>query len=305
MKKSILLLMALAGAMVWTGCQRIEEEQIEAKPEEKANTYTVIIRAERNDRPATKGLDIVGDEATTTQLKSIWKDGEEVKVYLDNSCIGTLTATPDGLDAHKATLSGDITTTGIVANTTTLTLLTPRESWDYTGQAGMLLLSDDASNSIEKKYHYTMAADVLVTDVVGNSITTENATFTNQQSIYRLSFLYTVGSTPVNAKSLIISGAGHELVQSQVPGGATTKGDIDVTLGTATTDPFFVAIRNGDLTEEVFTFTVIDNNGVTFRGTRTIPAAAKGNGGFISAKNITLNQRLDLVLSATEVDSVL
>ena len=312
MKKNIILMAALLGAMAWTGCQKAEEEQIKETPEvveQGATTYTVTILAERNDRPETKGLEIGdGTEATTTQLKSVWKTGEEVKVYLEGTCIGTLTATPDGTDAHLATLSGTVTATGITPNTTTLTLLTPRESWDYTGQVGKLLLSDDATDSIEKKFHYTMATGVRVTNVDGSNITTETATFSNQQSIYRLSFRYDdgVNKTAITTKSVIISGANGELVQSQIMGGATTKGPISVTLGTASADPFFVALRNGDETnEEVLTFTVVDGTGVTYRGTKTIPAGYKPNGTFVSVKNASLTERLDMALSATEVDTVL
>jgi hypothetical protein len=292
MKKTILLIAALLGAMVWSGCMKEELTPQEEAPQ--GTTWTVTVRAEKADGPQTKGLEI-GDEFDDTLLKSIWKAGEEVKVYLDGACIGTLTATPDGLDAHKATLSGDITTTGITPNVTTLTLLTPRDTWDYTGQAGTLL---DVAGSIEKTYHYTMASPVLVTGVSGNNITTEDASFLNQQSIYRLSFKYS--SDVINAKSVTISGAAGELVQSQnVTGTTVTKGDISVTLGSATSDPFFVALRNGNAAAEVFTFRVVDNTGVTYRGTKTIPAAAKGNGQFVSMKNTTLPQRLDLVLSST------
>ena len=307
------LIIALAGVMAWTGCQRMEEELVEEKPEvvkEEVTSYTLTIRAEKipgqagNDGASTKGLAIGdGTEATTTVLKSIWTANEPVKVYLEGNCIGTLTATPNNENAHLATLSGEITTTNITEGVTTLTLLTPRESWDYTGQVGTLL---ETAGSIEKKYHYTMASDVLVTGVEGNTITTANATFTNQQSIYRLSFRYSVGATAITTKSVTISGASGELVQSQVLGGATTKGPISVTLGTASADPFFVALRNGDETnEEVFTFTVVDENGVTYRGSKTIPAQYKPNGTFVSAKNASLDQRLDLPLSATTVDTVL
>ena len=311
MKKIILLLTALAGALTWTGCQKIENELSPKEEAPQGKTWTITVRAEKTDGPQTKGLEI-GDEVDGTLLKSVWKTGEEVKVYLGTDCIGTLTATPDGSDAHLATLSGSVTTTAsIEENTTTLTLLTPRETWDYTGQIGKLLLSDDATDSIEKKFHYTMATDVLVTGATDNggnnwTITTEDASFTNQQSIYRFSFRYTTGSVAINAKSLTISGAGGELVQSQVLGGATNKGDISVTLGSATTNPFFVALRNGNVADEVFTFKVVDGTGVTYRGTKTIPAAAKGNGTFVSMKNTSLPERLDLVLSSTtEVDTVL
>ena len=310
MKKNILLIAALAGAMTW-GCS-MELEPIEVMQEEpsqeEATTYAITIVAERNDGPQTKGLDIEGAEASTTVLKSIWKDDEPVKVYLGTSCIGTLTATPDGTDAHRATLAGTVTTTGITPNTTTLTLLTPRESWDYTGQVGKLLLSDDAENSIEKKYHYTAATDVLVTAVDGSNITTEEAHFANQQSIYRLSFRYDNGATKtaINTKSVTISSALGHLVQSQAVGGVATEGPISATLATATDQPFFVALRNGDETNaEALTFTVVDNTGVTYRGTKGIPAEYKPNGTFVSVKNCSLDQRMDLALSNDTVDTVL
>ena len=298
--------------MAFSACQKAEEEFEVEKPgvveQQDATTYTITIQAERKDGVQTKGLDIEGDEATTTVLKSVWKSGEPVKVYLGTDCIGTLTATPDGENAHKATLSGTVTTSGITPNTTTLTLLTPREDWDYTGQVGKLLLTDDAENSIEKKYHYTKAADVLVTAVSGSNITTENAHFTNQQSIYRLSFRYDDGATKtvITTKSVTISAANGHLVQSEVLGGAATEGPVSVMLGTATADPFFVALRNGDETNaENLTFTVVDNTGVTYRGSKNIPAQYKPNGTFLSVKNCSLDQRMYLALSSTEVDSVL
>ena len=310
MKKNILLIAALLGAMAFTACQKAEEELIVEKPEvaeqeNGAETYSLTIIAERNDGAQTKGLDIEGDEASTTVLKSIWKDDEPVKVYLGTDCIGTLTATPDGTDAHKATLAGTVTTTNVVANTTHLTLLTPREAWDYTGQVGTLL---DAANSIEKKYHYTAATNVLVTAVNGSAITTENAHFANQQSIYRLSFRYDNGATKtaITTKSVTISAANGHLVQSQAVDGAATEGPISATLAAASTDPFFVALRNGDETNaEALTFTVVDNTGVTYRGTKEIPAQYKPNGTFLSVKNCSLDQRMDLALSATEVNTVL
>ena len=309
MRKSIITIAALACALIWTGCQRIEEELIQEKPEEPVEeelSYTITVQAVKADGEQTKGLAIGdGDEASTTELKSIWKNGEEVKVYLGTDCIGTLTATPDGTDAHKATLSGTVTTTNIEAGTTTLNLLTPRESWDYSGQTGVLLAS---AGSIEKKYHYTLASSVLVKAVEGSVITTESATFANQQSIYRLSFRYNDGvtKTPLTTKSVTISSANGQLVQRQVMGGATTTGDISVTLGTASADPFFVALRNGDETNaEVLTFTVVDNDGVTYRGTKTIPAGYKPNGTFVSVKNATLTERLQLSQSVTEVTTAL
>lgn len=153
-----------------------------------------------------------------------------------------------------------------------------------------------------------MATDVLVTGVSDFEVTTENARFTNQQSIFRLSFRYNdgVSKTPITTKFVTISSANGHLVQSQTVGGVATEGPISVTLGTTTTDPFFVSLRNGDETNaEVLTFTVVDDNGITYRGTKTIPAEYKPNGTFVSVKNASLTERLALTLSSTEVTTAL
>lgn len=304
--------MALPAAMAFFGCQKVEEALVEEKKPvvvtEREGRLTV--QAVKGEAPGTKGLAIEGDESTTTVLQSIWKADEPVKVFLGTSCIGTLTAVPDPEDAHKATLSGTVTTSGLVAGTTTLTLLTPRESWDYIGQVGKLLLKDDAENSIEKKYHYTRAT-VLVTEVSGGSVRTKSAFFANEQSIYRLNFLFQAGGagdkTPVLAKSVIISSENGHLVQSQsADGSSLEEGPVTVTLGTASSEPFFVALRNGDETnEEALGFTVIDDDGVTYKGSKTIPAQYKPNGTFLNVKNATLTGRLGLDRSAAEVKEVL
>ena len=304
--------MALPAAMAFFGCQKVEEALVEEKKPvvvtEREGRLTV--QAVKGEAPGTKGLAIEGDESTTTVLQSIWKADEPVKVFLGTSCIGTLTAVPDPEDAHKATLSGTVTTSGLVAGTTTLTLLTPRESWDYIGQVGKLLLKDDAENSIEKKYHYTRAT-VLVTEVSGGSVRTKSAFFANEQSIYRLNFLFQAGGagdkTPVLAKSVIISSENGHLVQSQsADGSSLEEGPVTVTLGTASSEPFFVALRNGDETnEEALGFTVIDDDGVTYKGSKTIPAKYKPNGTFLNVKNATLTGRLGLDRSAAEVKEVL
>ena len=315
MKKNILLIMALLGAMVWASCERAEAPIADDPGEPaEAKVWAITVRAVKTDSPKTKGLDIEGSEATTTTLKSVWKANEAVRVYLGSECIGTLTATPDETDAHRATLSGTVTTSGITAGVTKLTFLTPREEWNYNGQVGKLLVSDDATESIESKYHYTVATEVLVisANVGGDgkgAIVTENASFTNQQSIYRLSFRYQTDAstkTPITTKSVTITSANGHLVQSQdITGTTVTEGPISVKLGTATTDPFFVALRNTDQTnEEVLTFTVVDNNGVTYKGTKTIPSEYKANGTFLSVKNATLTSRLEASLSSTTTTEV-
>ena len=319
MRRNLLLILALAGVLA--GCQGVEKELIQdltedqrvQDPSKKDTVWTVCIEAERAEGPETKGL-AIGDgdeEATTKTLRSIWKTDEPVLVYLGTDCIGTLKATPQE-DPHKATLSGTVTTSGITPGVTTLTLRTPRQDWDYSGQVGWLLLQDDPNNqgdanrSIEKRFHYTMAENILVTeatlDAAGKgTLTTSKAGFANQQSIYRMSFRFQKNGSgdkyAIDAKRIWITAAGGGLVLSRGADGSSVTGTLDVILDEATRNPFFVALRNNNTTdEEALAFRVMDNEGVTYYGTKTIPAAYKPNGTFVSMKNATLTGRLGVSL---------
>lgn len=324
MKKTFAILAAL-GALAWAGCQReVEAPSQDEKPLEEItpadSLWTVTINAVTEPEVATKGL-AIGDgdtQAATSTLKSIWKDWQKVQVYLGSTLLGELSVTPDASDAHYATLSGEVKSTSITAGSTHLTLLaTERDEWDYTGQVGKLLLTDDASESIEKKYHYTMAENVLVTGLTSGSgtgkgvLTTEDAVFANQQSIYRFSFRFQKSGsddkTPITAKRVLISSAGGHLVQSKdMVGSTVTEGPISVILGTATADPFFVALRNGNTTDaEALSFEVVGNDGITYTGSKTIPAEYKPNGTFVSVKNATLTGRKGLSESTSTVTEAL
>ena len=131
------LLIGIALAFIWTGCIQdeaalIPDQQEAQRLQPKDSVWVVSIRAEKaipgpaGNEGMTKGLAIGAgvSEDSTTVLQSIWKADEPVEVYLKGAHIGTLKATPDPTDAHQATLSGTVTTTGITAGTT-LTLLTP------------------------------------------------------------------------------------------------------------------------------------------------------------------------------------
>ena len=315
MKKNILATIALMGALAWTACQKeqLAQDQPIMEPETIAqndSVWTLSLRAVKTDDILTKGLAIgEGDtEAATTVLKSVWNTGDQVHVYVGDRHIGILSAVPDDGNPSSATLWGTVTTAGINPGVTTLTLLTPRQVWDYTGQNGSLLITDDATNSIEAKYNYTKAENIPVVTATGGVITTGTATFINQQSIYRMSFRYGDPKTAINTKSVSITGQGH-FVQRYTLGSisATVTGAISVTLAQATTNPFFVAISNefANGNEETFNFTVVDGDGITYKGSKTIPASYNNNGSFVSMKNATLTSRLDMPLNSTTKDVVL
>lgn len=320
MKKTLLILAALE-ALLWAGCAPVElvsddvPERLVLKGD---STCTLTVRAEMGD-PETKGLAIDGsDEANTTHLKAVWVTGEEVYVYLGEERIGKLIATEDASDPRRATLSGVVSSAGITPGQTRLTLLTPycRDDWTYVGQGGMLLVNDGGMsglyNSIAARYHLAQADDVLVTGLTevedGKfAMSASPAVFKNQQSVFRFNFRFQEGGagekTPVKTAGVLITGDGGGLWRGWNMG----TGPIPVWLIEPTTDPFFVALRFADqTTRENLKFEVFDEDGLTYYGSKEIPAEYKPSGHFISAKNTTLTDRLKLdVYSAGEVDVVL
>lgn len=290
----ILVLLAVA----FTGCQQIEEE---FEQQTVDTPWKLTIRASRNGN-VTRGIAIGDNEdaASTTKLQSIWKDGEQVYVYKDATLIGSLKATPDENDAHYATLTGSVSvpTSEIMAGKTRLTLLTPVSiaDWTYTGQEGSLTGSN---NSIDDKYNIAKADDVLVRAVSGKNITTEKASFANQQSIYRFSFRFQKSGEgdkrTIGVKSITLSAANGGLWRNETDG----TGPLTVSLPKVTTDPIFVALRFQNTTEEeTLNFQVVDNDGITYLDSKTIPAASKPNGNFVSIKNTTLTRRMGLTISS-------
>lgn len=299
MKKNIInaTLVFLSALTMLLGCtEMIDPEEVTVRPDKQTHSYKLTVSAKKSDGALTKGLAIgdEGTEITTTSLKSIWKANEQVLVYLGTTKVGTLEVeTIDPSDNTKATLSGDISVSDINnISSSTFTLITPRETWSYNGQKGKLLIDDDATSSIEKLYHYTMAS-ATVSSTEGNTITIADANFQNQQSIYRMSFRYTSGDTkvPINAKTVTISSP-DKLVQDCSIGSEMVKGDITVTPDTPTTDVLFAAIRTEDSSSDDLNlkFTIVDQEGVTYKVDKSIPAANKANGTFISIKNTTANR---------------
>lgn len=156
---------------------------------------------------ATKGEDTKALSLDGNTLNVKWAGTDQVSVFPESwatPAMGTLTATAS--ETASTTLTGSVT--GAAINDK-LNLLFPRAEWSYTGQKG-ILLSDE--NSIEKKYDYA-AAQVTVSEVVGTTITTNTANFTNQQAIVK--FRLTYGGSPIAVDDLTISAASNKLVTNK------------------------------------------------------------------------------------------
>ena len=276
--------------LVLAACQQIELEHPtpETTPEVQQEVpdalFTLTIQASKGEAD-TKALDLVNDGAT---LNTYWKDTEKVKVYKDGTLLGTLDVTPAAGEKPKtATLSGGITTTGLAAGNS-LTLMIPRENWNYTGQVGTLA-------SIETTYDYAMATVTIDTVDDGNHTvtTTGSANFLNQQSIYRFGFKS--NGNYIDPKDFTVSATGGKLVQSMSWVGSEwtpAYGSISVTSSSAPADHFFyVSIRNDQTTADTYNFVITGSDDALYMATKSIPATVLDTPGkFISAKSITVTQ---------------
>lgn len=139
------------------GCDSQQPEVREVK------TYSLAVSAVKGERPDTKALKFDGQA-----LKSVWAEGESVRVLKGNQFLGTLHATTAG---DETTLSGTISGTLSVDDALTLEFMGPY----YTYQKGTL-------DYISSRCDYATAT-VSVTSIEGGKVTTDAAHFKNQQAI--------------------------------------------------------------------------------------------------------------------------
>lgn len=279
-----------AAIILFSACLKdpIPEEIVEPSEEQTTPTevvYTFTIEASKGESD-TKALDLVNDGS---RLNVYWRNTEKVKVYKGGTLLGTLDVTPsDGEKTTHATIGGNITTTSGLAENDELTLLIPRDIWDYTGQNGQLT----GENSIEEKYAYATAI-VNVTGISGNAVSTTYAHFANVESIYRFGFK--LNDNYIDPKSFTVSAAGGKLVQTMSWVGSEwtpAYGSISVTSPSAPADHFFyVSIRNDQTTDDTFNFVITGSDDALYMATKDIPGRLlEAPGKFNSAKSIIVTQ---------------
>ena len=270
MKAKYLLIPAL---LVLAACQSMEMEDPAASREPLAaadSVFTLVIHATKD--MDTKGLNLDGET-----LNTYWRSGETVSVFRGASCLGSLGVSPGaGTYPTTATLTGSINVSNLAVNDQ-LTLLLPRETWDYTGQDGTLA-------TLQDQYDYALAT-VTVDQINGSEVSASStAVFKNRQSIYRFSF--TSGSA-LSVKGFTLSSANEGLVRSFAFGAGSltpAPGSLSVTPASATTDPLFVSICNQSTVEDTYSFIITGGDDALYMATKAIPATVLDTPGkFISA----------------------
>lgn len=298
MKKTILILAALLGAILWTGCQKIEEpieeEPEVVVPEEPVGSYTLTVEA-------TKGADTKALSLDGSTLNAYWSTGEKVAVYLSGTYKGLLTATVNPSDNTKAQLTGTLESIeGVVANAV-LTLLFPRSEWDYTGQNGA---EPSADGDLATKYDYAEATVTVATvDNTNLTITTTGgADFANQQSMYRFGFKVGGAGDAIAIKGFTVSSVNNALVRSRTWSGSAwtdTPGSITVNIDGTKALPY-ASLRNtlvspsnpnDNTIVDTYSFSVIGSDDALYLGEKGIPGKVMTvQGKFISAASITITK---------------
>ena len=291
-----LVAIALVGIIALAACQK-EQKLIETPEQVTGKEYTLTLEASKGVETKALSLDTSG---ATDRLNAHWRTGEQVAVYLGGTLLGTLSATADGTDATKATLSGGLTTVEGVVQGSELTLLFPRAEWDYTGQDGS---APDEAGSLASKYDYATATVTVATvDDVNKVITVNSAAdFENQQSIYRFGFKVGGQGDAIPVKSFAVSPEyGSFLLRRGTYGNDSgwyyNFGPISVNAVSGTLTMPYVALRNHIATpdntwDDIYHFSVIGADDALYLGEKTIPnSVLKEQGKFISAKSVSVEK---------------
>ena len=294
--KKILFFAALAGAVLWTGCQEKEEDIVKEEPVKEAlQLFTLTVQAVKD--VDTKALELVEDEYGS-HLKAYWVDGEKVAVYkYDNvsytySYLGKLTVDANETDPQYATLSGTLDSVEGVTVGTKLSLLFPRAERDYTGQDGS---APSPGGSLARRYDYA-EADVSVNSMENGVITTGDAEFRNLQKIYRFGFkVGGKGGTAVSVKEFTVDSDSEQLVRKyDYSSDKITYGSLTVKVpGDATKDLLYMAIGNGSANSgnsQTYFFHVIADGNALYTGSQSIGFEVLQNRDFISAQNVNVGK---------------
>lgn len=276
----LFLIVALLGTVL-AGCQKVEEQIVEQKPDATPKGWTLTIKA-------TKSMDTKAMEvASSTSLNAYWAKGEKVAVYFGGNLIGTLEVTSDD-GVSPATLSGPVSVTdeGLSVNSKLMLLFPGREDnqWTYLGQNGALPVAFDYATS-----------EITVTNLDKDNQIIETSTsevaFQNWQSIYRFSFKK--GGALFTPQSITVSSATNKLVTKRTWNGSSWESQHGpLTLSNPTETVSWMSILNENNSTENYYFSVIDSESAVYEAVKEIPAVAlSGNGKFISVQNISVSPK--------------
>lgn len=279
MKKNILNLKTLAALLMagaaFTACSN-EEDIITEQPVNPAEkTYTLSIEASKGSDATTRGLSLDTDNGRNV-INALWRGDEVVYVYKNNywnSPVGMLKPTRKNSETTilRGTVTGDLKVGDVIA-----LRLNGKENgafdyYDYSGQKGVLLSSDDPIWSIEKKFDYANAGisdRITITKLEGDKLTAETtsstgepANFLNEQAIVKFTLVDKETGNPIDASRFEIKCTNHETYICE-----TSNNTYGLTINPAQpTNELYVAIKcTGGENGQTYSFTAYGDDIYTY-----------------------------------------
>lgn len=206
-------------------------------------TYQVNLNAGLSGQASRRALSVDGND----YMKAYWLTSDKMYVFDDSwnlfggSLSPTAESTSNGSGLNVSPIAGTLNSndnTAELAVGSTINLLFPRSTWDYTGQDGTLA-------TLAKKYDYATAS-TKITEMNGTNITGAQDNpipFTSQQAIVKFVFQDQSGAA-LNLTKLEIFDSNNGLVQSitDLTNVTETKGSLTVSSSSAKNE-WFVAMR--------------------------------------------------------------
>lgn len=206
---------------------KIQEEH----PQQKEGVYTLTLTAYKG--APTKALTEATDGKT---IQSTWETSDVVKVYRENTELGTLHPLEGG--STTATLTGEVTG---ASEGDALTLKFCSEN--YASQDGTL-------EYIATHCDYATAT-VTVTAVSGNAITTTPASFESRQAIVKFTLKKADGAAELAAKQFLFNDGSITYTVKPSPAASTLYvaipafGDRTITLSAQAADGYYDFTKSG------------------------------------------------------------
>ncbi len=141
---------------------------------------------------------------------------------------------------------------------------------DYTHQDGSLETVVDAAT-----------ASVKISSVDGNAFTTRTAYFENIQSVFK--FTFKDGERPLKVKDVIVGSSNNKLIQQyDIIIDEVTYGSIRLSNNSALST-VYASLCFSNNPSDIIGFTVIDEDGIVYTGTKTAPAIGFKSGRIYSS----------------------
>jgi len=256
MKKILLSISALATMLATTAtfsaCSSDDEQQ--------SSTATLIINASKGDYGSGSGTRaiVLDNDAIVTK----WSKGDNVYAYKEgwSALIGTLNPKENSSN-NNTKLDGNIAKGNLKVGDN-LEFITPRNTWDYSGQDGTI-------PTISSKYDYATARVQVTFFDQNDKVYGTTAKFATQQAIVKYNLYYMDGQTqrPLNATSLSIVAESGKLVKSRsLDGKDVVYGGLEIT-PTDATNVFYVALRNENADKDKYTLTAKVGDGTIYTST--------------------------------------